>query len=246
MRDSFDFTGQTVLVVGGSSGIGNGIARAFRRQGAEVHVTGTRPLKEDYAASEWGDLAGLEYHEVDFGRPQALDNAKLSFSSLNALVLCQGTTRAHRAEFDSAVFRSIMEINLNSMMDCAMKFKAALSAAKGSVILVSSVAAYKTLRGQPAYNASKAAILGLTRALAASFIGDKIRVNGIAPGLIETKLAKGIVDNPENLTKVLRNIPIGRAGSPADIAGAALYLASPFSAYVVGHTLVVDGGMMLS
>jgi 3-oxoacyl-[acyl-carrier protein] reductase len=136
----------------------------------------------------------------------------------------------------------VISVNLNSLMACALKFRGMLAARRGSLILISSTAAYRTTFGNPAYNASKAGILGLTRALAQAWIGAGIRVNGVAPGLVDTKLTKVTSENPARLAAALQQIPARRLGSPADIAGAVLYLASPLADYVVGQTLTVDGG----
>jgi 3-oxoacyl-[acyl-carrier protein] reductase len=239
-----DFSGQNVMVVGGSTGIGNAIAQAFRARGAQVHVTGTRIDGDKYEPDDFSDMTGLQYSRLDCAKSDAVGRWDCSLSRLNALILCQGATRIKRAEFAHDVFREIMEINLNSMMDCCEKFKSALSSAKGSVLLVSSVAAFRTLRNQPAYTSSKAAILGLTRALAASYIVDGIRVNGLAPGFVHTKMSDSLIKRPDYLASALRTIPINRPASPFELAGAALFLSSPLASYVVGHTLVVDGGML--
>ena len=99
MRDDTDFSGKRVLVVGGSSGIGNGIAHAFRFRGAEVHVWGTRAAASDYSVEEGSDLAGLGYSCVDVGDPDAISAAPLPFAGLDVLVLCQGTVVYKRVEF---------------------------------------------------------------------------------------------------------------------------------------------------
>src|SRR5664280_383524 len=164
--NELDFTGKTLLVVGGSSGIGNGIAQAFRAKGADVHV-------------------------------------------------------------------------------CGARFHAMLKAAKGSLIIVSSTAAYHSTVGNPAYNASKTGAVGLTRTLGEAWAEDGIRVNGIAPGLVDTKLTKITTANPVRLEGAVKNIPLRRLGTPADMAGAALFLASPLASYIVGQTIVVDGGLIL-
>lgn len=240
-----DFTGRTVLVVGGSSGIGNGIARAFAEQGAQVHVWGTRASAADYQASEGSDLAGLHYSQVDLSGPEAIARHQPTFQTLDVLVLSQGTVLYKRGEFTAEGFRQVMQVNLNSLMDCALKFHPMLKAAKGALITVSSTAAFHATRGNPAYNASKTGAVGLTRTLGQAWAGDGIRVNGIAPGLVDTKLTKVTTANPERLKASLANIPAGRLGLPADMAGVALFLASPLSAYVYGQTLPVDGGLIL-
>jgi 3-oxoacyl-[acyl-carrier protein] reductase len=243
--NDLDFTGRRVLVVGGSSGIGNGIAHAFREQGAKVSVWGTRAAAADYSGEEGSDLTGLDYACVDASDDAAVCSAAAQVGALDVLVACQGTVIYRRGEFEMEGFRKVVDVNLNSLMACALAFHDALATSKGSLILVSSTAAFRTTFGNPAYNASKAGILGLTRALAQAWAGEGIRVNGIAPGLVDTKLTKVTTGRPDRLAGALRSIPAGRLGTPHDMAGAALFLASPLASYVYGQTLAVDGGQML-
>ena len=240
-----DFTGRTVLVVGGSSGIGNGIAQGFRARGAEVHVWGTRPSAADYAGVEGSDLMGLAYAQVDVADRDAIADTLPDFEQLDVLVLCQGTVVYRRGEFERAGWDQVMAVNLDSLMACAAKFHDMLAAAKGSIIIVSSVSGFQANRGNPAYAASKAGAVSLTKTLGQAWASDGIRVNGLAPGLVDTKLTKVTTEHPDRLRGALSRIPAGRMGEPADMAGAALFLASPLAAYVVGQTLVVDGGLSL-
>lgn len=245
MTNEMDFTGKRVLVVGGSSGIGNGIAHAFRRRGARVHVWGTRQTAADYAGNEGSDLQGLGYDGVDVGDPQMIDEAPHPFDGLDVLVLCQGTVVYRRGEFERNGWDTVMAVNLDSVMDCARKFRSALAATKGSIIIVSSIAGFKANIGNPAYAASKAGAISLTKTLGQAWAREGIRVNGLAPGLVDTKLTKVTTENPERRAGALASIPQGRLGTPEDMAGAALFLASPLATYVTGHTLVVDGGLSL-
>jgi 3-oxoacyl-[acyl-carrier protein] reductase len=243
--NELDFSGKQVLVVGGSSGIGNGIAQAFRARAARVHVCGTRASAADYSAEEGSDLEGLQYAQLDVSNPQAIESFKPPFDALDVLVLAQGAVIYRRGEFQMDGFRKVMEINLMSLMACATKFHAMLSTAKGSLIIVSSTAAYHSTMGNPAYNASKTGAVGLTRTLAEAWAENDIRVNGIAPGLVDTKMTKVTTANPKRLEGALERIPLRRLGTPADMAGAALFLASPLSSYIIGQTIVVDGGLIL-
>ncbi|MEN6541833.1 SDR family oxidoreductase [Parvibaculum sp.] len=240
-----DFSGKTVLVVGGSSGIGNGIAQAFRAKGAAVHVWGTRANASDYSAAEGSDLTGLHYDRMDVSDFDAIENYKAPFASLDVLVLSQGTVIYQRGEFKMDGFQKVMDVNVNSLMACAIKFHDMLAASKGSLITVSSTAAFHSTRGNPAYNASKTGAVGLTRTLAEAWAKDGIRVNGIAPGLVDTKLTKVTTDDPDRLAASLQGIPMRRLGTPEDMAGVALFLASPLAAYVLGQTIPVDGGLIL-
>lgn len=239
-----DFTGKTVLVVGGSSGIGNGIAHGFRARGANVHIWGTRATATDYEGSEGSDLTGLAYAKVDVGVRAEIAAAE-AIAPLDVLILCQGTVQYRRAEFEPEGWDRVMAVNLDSLMDCARKFRATLSDRKGVIIIVSSISGYTSNRGNPAYAASKAGAISLTKTLGEAWAPEGIRVVGLAPGLVDTKLTKVTTEHPERLEGALRSIPLGRMGSPADMAGAALLLASPLAAYVVGHTLIVDGGLSL-
>jgi 3-oxoacyl-[acyl-carrier protein] reductase len=245
LTDSFDFSGRTVLVVGGSSGIGNGIAHAFRRNGATVHAWGTRASAADYAGEEGSDLTGLTYAQMDVSDFAAIEAYAPPFRTLDVLVNCQGTVIYKRGEFAMDGFQRVIDVNLNSIMACAMKFRAMLAAAKGSIVNISSTSAYHTTLGNPAYGTSKAACVALTKNLAHALAKEGIRVNGVAPGLVDTKLTKVTTENPERLRASLEQIPLHRLGQPADIAGAVLFLASPHASYVIGHTIPVDGGLIL-
>ncbi|MCB1385097.1 MAG: SDR family oxidoreductase [Nitratireductor sp.] len=241
-----DFSGKQVLVIGGSSGIGNGIARAFATGGANVHVTGTRASRDDYSAEDGSDLSGLTYSQVDLSDHAAIDRYQPPFDKLDVLVLSQGTVVYKRGEFEQDGWMKVIDLNLNSLMACARRFKGMLSAANGSLIIVSSVSAFQSNIGNPAYSASKAGAVALTRTLGKAWVGEGIRVNGIAPGLIDTKLTRVTTGNETRLKAAVASIPAARLGTPADIAGAALFLVSPLANYIVGQTIIVDGGMTLS
>src|SRR3977135_2963797 len=243
--NELDFSGKQVLVVGGSSGIGKGITQAFRTRCARVAVSGTRTSAADYSPEDGSHLEGLDYAQLDVSDPQAVEKFQPSFDRLDVLVLAQGAVIYRRGEFQMAGFRQVLEVNLMSLMACATRFHSLLSAAKCSLIIVSSTAAYHSTKGNPAYNASKTGAVGLTRTLGEAWAEDGIRVNGIAPGLVDTKMTKVTTANPKRLEGAIDRIPLKRLGTPADMAGAALFLASPLASYVVGQTLVVDGGLIL-
>lgn len=239
-----DFSGKAVLVVGGSSGIGNGIAHGFRQRGAAVHVWGTRASAADYAGVEGSDLSGLAYAQVDVADRAQIEAAE-TIDPLDVLILCQGTVVYRRGEFEPEGWDRVMAVNLDSLMDCARKFRPILSRRKGVIIIVSSVSGFTSNRGNPAYAASKAGAVSLTKTLGEAWAPEGIRVVGLAPGLVDTKLTKVTTEHPDRLAGALRSIPLGRMGTPQDMAGAALLLASPLAGYVVGQTLIVDGGLSL-
>lgn len=246
MTDPLDFTSKTVLVTGGSSGIGNGVAHGFRKRGAQVHITGTRPDMGDYLEAEDSDFAGLTYHHLDVSDRTAADALADKIGTVDVLVQSQGVVRYKRQEFARKGWDDVVDVNLNSVMDVARAFHAGLKERAGLMIVVSSVAAFKSTMGTPAYAASKAGAASLVKTLGEAWARDAIRVNGIAPGLVATKLTSVTTDHPKRLEASLNAIPMHRMGTPEDMAGAALFLASPLSAYMTGQTLVVDGGLTLS
>ena len=240
-----DFSNKRVLVVGGSSGIGNGIARSFLKRGAKVAVWGTRASASEYDPAEGSDLSGLSYAQVDVGNPDAIFDAAFPFESLDILVLSQGIVAYKKAEFERDGWDRVMSVNIDSLIHCCEKFKPKLAATNGSIIIISSVSGLQANIGNPAYAASKAGAISLTKTLGQAYARDGIRVNGIAPGLVETKLTKVTTQNPERMESVLRSIPQRRSGTPEEIAGGTLFLASPLASYICGQTIVIDGGMTL-
>jgi 3-oxoacyl-[acyl-carrier protein] reductase len=244
--NDLDFTGKRVLVVGGSSGIGNGVAQAFRMRGGAVHVWGTRPSAGDYAAEEGSQLDGLAYTQVDVSSVDAILGAPAPFADgLDILVLSQGSVLYRRQEFQPEGWGKVIGVNLDSVMHVAQRFHADLAASKGSVIAVASTAAHRAAMGTPAYAASKSAVVGLVRTLGQAWAADGIRVNGFSPGLVDTKLTKVTTGHPERMERALAKIPMHRVATPDEMAGVALFLASPLASYVCGQTIIVDGGLTL-
>lgn len=241
---NLDFSGKTVLVVGGTSGIGNGVAQAFRAKGAEVHVWGTRPSREDYAGQAGSDLEGLRYAQMDVADFGALDAYRPPFEKLDILVTCQGHAVYGRKEFALDTFREVVKINLGSVMACCTKFHAMLEESRGNIVIVGSIAGFQSQMGNPAYSASKTAVVGLVRTLGEAW-AKTVRVNSVAPGFVRTRLTEIVSSHPKRLERVLSQIPVGRLGELEDIAGAVLFLASDLASFMVGQTVIVDGGRLL-
>lgn len=245
-NDPLDFSGKSVLVVGGSSGIGNGIAHQFRAHGAIVHVCGRRANAADYAGEAGSNLDGLIYSQLDVADAGAIDRWEAPFSTLDVLVCSQGIAIYKRQEFTMQGFRNVLDVNLLSVMALCTKLHSLLAASHGSAILVGSAAgAEKATIGNPGYSASKGGLRILTKTLAAAWGPDGIRVNNLAPGLVETRITRVTRDHPRRYEESLKKIPLGRWGTPEEIGGIALFLASPLAAYITGQTLIADGGKIL-
>lgn len=238
----FDFAGKTVVVTGGSTGIGNAAARSFLAAGARVVVTGTRAGASDYVGED-GDLSGLEYHRLDQGDTAAVAAFDPQVERLDVLVVAGAKVAYRRQEFDTATFADVIATNLIGPMQLATRFRPQLAAAKGSIVFIGSVASFRGAIGQPAYSASKGGLLTLTRSLAQAFGGEGIRVNLVAPGLVRSKMTAVTWTNADRLAATEAQVPLRRIGEPADIAGAIVFLASPLAAYVTGTSLVIDGGL---
>ena len=238
----FDFSGKTVVVTGGSTGIGNACARGFLAGGARVIVTGTRAAAADYAGSD-GDLTGMEYHRLDQGDRDAVAAFDPGIERLDALVIAGAKVAYRRQEFEIDTFADVLGTNLIGPMQLATKFRDALKAGQGSITFIGSVASFRGTIGQPAYSASKGGLLTLTKTLAQAFARDRIRVNLVAPGLVRSKMTAITWEDADRLAATERQVPLGRIGEPDDIAGAILFLSSPLASYVTGTSLIIDGGL---
>ncbi len=239
--DPFGLTGRTAVVVGGSSGIGLGIARRLHAHGADVQVTGTRAAAGDYDE----DLTGLSFHRLDATDDAAVTALAESLPAAQILVYSGGTVAYGRAEYDMETFRRVLDVNLTGAMSCATAFHPTLATCGGTVLLIGSVASFTATPGQPAYSASKGALLTLVKSLACAWARDGIRVNGLAPGFVATKMTALSRDNPEIYEESLRRIPLRRWGTPEEMGDVATFLVSPMASYITGQMLLADGGLTL-
>ncbi len=235
-----DFSGTHVVVTGGSSGIGNAMARAFRDSGAAVTATGTR-AQGSYAS----DLDGMDYAALDLGDDGGIAEFAAGIDQLDVLVNCAGMVAYRGQEFEAETVRRVMDVNLTAILQLGGALRPKLARRPGSMINVTSLTAFFSSRGNPAYGASKAAIVQLTKTLAVAWAKDGIRVNAIAPGWVKTRMTEVSWGNEKIDEAIVSRTPLGRWAEPDDMAGPALFLASDLARYVTGETLLVDGGFSL-
>ena len=248
----FALDGTAALVTGGATGIGQAIAVALARAGADVAVTvNTRPAEDTVAAVEAEgrraaslpcDLAGL-----DAGRAEALlDEAERRLGPVQILVNNAGIIRrADATAHTDADWDAVMDVNLTAVWRLSRAAgRRMLAKGRGRVVTIASLLSFQGGIRVPGYAAAKHAVAGLTKALANEWAGRGIAVNAVAPGYIATTNTQALREDPARSRQILERIPAGRWGDAADIAGAVVFLASPAAAYVHGHVLVVDGGWM--
>jgi 3-oxoacyl-[acyl-carrier protein] reductase len=243
----FDLTGQSALVTGATGGIGGAIARALHAQGATVALSGTRREALEALASELGVRVHIcPANLSDTVSVEALvPSAEEAMGGLDILVNNAGITRDNLfIRMKDEEWSDVMRVNLDSV------FRLSRAAAKtmmrkryGRIISITSVVGTTGNPGQGNYAAAKAAIVGMSKALAAEVASRNITVNCVAPGFIATPMTD--VLNEKQRESVMQKVPMGRLGEPGEIAAATLYLASREAAYVTGQTLHVNGGMAM-
>lgn len=252
MASRFDLTGRTAVVVGGTSGIGRALALGLAEHGADVVATGRRQALVDSVASEIEALGRRSLRQAaDVGEPETLvalrEAVVASLGQIDVMVVAAGVTkRVPTLAMDEADWQRIIDTNLTGTLRACQVFGAHMvERGAGRIITIASLASFVGLHEVAAYTASKAAVAGLTRALAVEWAPHGVNVNAIAPGVFKTDLNRALLESPRG-QEFLTRTPMRRFGQIDELVGAAVFLASDASSFVTGHLLAVDGGFLAS
>ena len=249
LEELFGLGGRTAVITGGASGLGRGMASALAAAGANIVLIDRQRDLAETAARELlvhgtdvltlpGDVTDSAFLE------RTLSTSIQKFGRADILVCAAGRTlRKNALESTDADFDALMAVNVKSVFQWNRAFgRRMIEQGKGAIINIASQGAFSALAGRPLYSASKASIVQLTKTLALDWIKFGVRVNAIAPGLMDTPFIDELKHTPSRIKRDLARIPAGRLGRPEDLAGAVLLLASDAGQYIVGQTLIVDGG----
>ncbi|MDQ7070046.1 MAG: 3-oxoacyl-[acyl-carrier-protein] reductase [Rhodobacterales bacterium] len=243
----FDLTGKSALVTGASGGIGGEIAKALHAAGATVGLSGTRVEPLEALAAELGERAFvLPCNLGDSDAVAALPKQAIeAMGSLDILVNNAGITRDNIfMRMKDEEWDQVLAVNLTSTMRlCRAVMRPMMKARWGRIINISSIVGATGNPGQANYAASKAGMVGMTKSIAYEVASRGITANAVAPGFIATPMTDKLTDDQK--ATINKQIPAARMGTPAEIAAAVVYLASPEAAYVTGTTLHVNGGMAM-
>jgi len=243
----FDFTGKTALVTGATGAIGNGIARALHNQGATVAISGTRRDMLDALASALKDR--VHVLPCDLGDKAAVEalvpSAEEQMQKLDILVANAGINRDNLfVQLTDEAWEQVIAVNLTATFRLARAaVKGMMRRRWGRVIAISSVVGWTGNPGQSNYTASKAGITAMIKSVAAEYAKRNVTANCIAPGIIASAMIDKL--NDKQREAILARVPAGRLGTPAEVAAAAVFLASEEAAYVTGQTIHVNGGMAM-
>ena len=246
----FGLDGQVALVTGASRGIGRAVALGLARAGADVVLAARKAPDLEVVADEVRALGRRALAvPAHLGRrpdiDRLFDTALDAFGRLDVLVNNAGTNPVFGplADMDEDVWDRIMTLNVKGYLLAAQRAARAMRPrGSGAIVNVASTAGVRASPGLGAYSVSKAAVIMLTRVLARELAPAGIRVNGVAPALIETRFSEALWKNPEIVSGYLKSTPLGRTGQPDEVAGTVVYLCSEAASYVTGQTVVLDGG----
>lgn len=242
-----DLAGRVAFVTGSTRGIGRAIAAVLHRAGAKVAVVGRDPERARAAAAELGEhTVGVACDVSDAAQVEAaVEAAEAALGPVDILVNNAGLARDQiLLRMSEADWDAVLDANLKgAFLTTRAVTRGMLKRRAGRIVNIASVVGLSGNKGQANYAASKAGLIGFTKAVAKEYASRNILVNCVAPGFIETDMTAGLP--VEARGPLLQRIPLGRLGRPEDVAGAVLFLASDLAGYVTGQVLVVDGGMII-
>lgn len=233
---NYSVNGKHVLISGGTGGIGSAFANAFIACGAKVSICDINQPKEK---------VNYDFYKVDVRKDEDVSKLSSDIKKLDVLIHCAGKLIRHE-EHKPDVFMDIVNIHLGGNIRLASAFRPHLAASKGCIINIGSMYSYFGASRIPAYASAKTAIIGLTKSLAVAYSEDGIRVNAIAPGWIKTEISRGGREDELFNSLVMNRLPTKRWSEPEELAGTAVFLASPASKLINGVTIPVDGGYVAS
>ena len=249
-----DFDGKTALVTGAAGGIGFATADAFARAGASVVVADRDAAAVDRAATALRaaghDAIAITCDVTDSAQVEAMiARAVGTYGRLDAAFNNAGVNSEAAALLDTGdeEFERVIGVNLRGVWNCMKaELRQMLPRGSGAIVNCSSIGGLKGSRGRSAYSASKHAVIGLTRSAAIDYAMSGIRINAVCPGIVDTPMAAFVTRNhdPDIVRRMVAQEPIGRFGAPEEIAAAVLWLCSPAASFMLGHAMVVDGGLL--
>lgn len=249
LEEIFGLAGRTAIITGGASGLGKGMASALAAAGANIVLVDVQRDPVEASAhdvsSHGTEVLALPGDVTDGAfLEETLFTVLKKFGRADVLVCAAGRAlRKNALESTDADFDALMAVNVKAVFQWNRAFgRQMIDQGKGAIINIASQGAFSALAGRPLYSASKASIVQLTKTLALDWIKFGVRVNAIAPGLMDTPFIDEMKREPSRIERDIARIPVGRLGRPDDLAGAVLLLASDAGRYIVGQTLIVDGG----